>query len=313
MPPITAEAIAAAYPLIRPHIRETPVIEVAASDFPLAGAPIAFKLEFLQVSGTFKARGAFCNLLTRGSADQLVVAASGGNHGAAVAFAAQKLGRRAEIFVPAISSPAKVARIKAYGASVVVGGANYHEAYLASQERVAATDAIYVHAYDQPETLIGQGTVALELQRQAPDADTVLVSVGGGGLIGGIAAWYAGRTRVIGVEPEHAPTLRRALDAGQPVDVDVSGLAADSLGARRIGTHPFAVAQQYIADALLVTDAEIASAQRALWDVLRVVVEPGGAAAFAVLLSGRYRPKAEERVAVLLCGANTDAVHFASP
>ena len=310
MPDITPETIAAAYPLIRPHIRETPVIAAAAADFGLAGAPIVFKLEFMQVSGTFKARGAFYSLLTRGTPEQLVIAASGGNHGAAVAYAAQKLGRRAEIFVPSISSPAKIARIRAYGAQVVVGGATYSEAFAASQARLAETGALYVHAYDQPGTLIGQGTVGLELARQAADIDTLLVSVGGGGLIGGIAAFYAGRIRIIGVEPTLAPTLRRALDAGQPVDVEVSGIAADSLGAKRLGENVWPIARQYVADALLVTDDEIVAAQRVLWDVMRVVVEPGGAAAFAAVLAGRYRPAADERVAALLCGANTTAVDF---
>lgn len=302
---IDRAAIEAAYPLIRPHIRETPIIEVAAGDFGLDGAPLVFKLEFLQVSGTFKARGAFYNLLTRGSPEQGVVAASGGNHGAAVAYAAQKLGRRAHIFVPEISSPAKIAKIRAYGAQIHIGGATYADALKASEAWVTETGDMPVHAYDDPGTLIGQGTVGFELHRQAPDADTVLVAVGGGGLIGGIAAYYAGEAKIIGAEPERAPTLRRALDAGRPVDVDVSGLAADSLGARRLGSNVFPIAQRFVADALLVGDDDIAAAQQALWDVMRVVVEPGAATAFAALLSGRYRPAAGERVAVLLCGANT--------
>lgn len=310
-PIVDRESIQAAYPLIRPYIRQTPVIEVAAADFGLAGAPIVFKLEFLQVSGTFKARGAFYSLLTRGEPGQGVIAASGGNHGAAVAYAAQKLGRHAEIFVPAISSPAKIEKIKAYGAEVVVGGATYADAFAASQERLAVTGDLYVHAYDQPGTLIGQGTVGLELCEQAPDVETLFVSVGGGGLIGGIAAYYGGAVKIVGVEPEQAPTFERAVAASKPVDVDVAGLAADSLGARRLGALAFPILTQFGVEALLVTDAEIAAAQEALWDVLRVVVEPGGAAAFAALLSGRYQPRAGERVAVLLCGANTDAVHFA--
>jgi threonine dehydratase len=307
---VTPAAIEAAYPLIRPHIRETPIVEVAAGDFGLAGAPITFKLEFLQVSGTFKARGAFYNLLTRGEKGQGVVAASGGNHGAAVAYAAQQLGRQAHIFVPEISSPAKIAKIREYGADVHIGGATYAEALEASRAWVARTGDMPVHAYDQPETIIGQGTTGLELQRQAPDIDSVLVAVGGGGLIGGIAAYYAGSTKVIGVEPETAPTLHAALGAGQPVDVKVTGLAADSLGARRLGATVFPIAKVCVADALLVGDADIRAAQEALWDVLRVVVEPGGAAAFAALLSGRYRPRPDERTAVLLCGANTTAVDF---
>ena len=308
---ITPAAIEAAYPLIRPYIRATPVIEVAAADFGLGGAPITFKLEFLQVSGTFKARGAFYNLLTRGAPGQGVVAASGGNHGAAVAYAAQKLGRPAHIFVPEISSPAKIKKIRASGAEAHIGGAEFAEAYEASKAWVERTGDLPVHPYDDPGTLIGQGTVGLELRRQAPEIGTVLVSVGGGGLIGGIAAFYAGAAKVIGVEPEGAPTLHAALAAGKPVDVPVSGLAADSLGARRLGETVFPIARAYVADALLVSDAEIRAAQQALWDVLRVVVEPGAAAAFAALLSGRYVPAAGERVAVILCGANTDAVKFA--
>jgi threonine dehydratase len=307
---ITPAVIEAAHSLIRPYIRETPVIEVAAEDFGLVGAPLIFKLEFLQVSGTFKARGAFYSLLTRGEAGQGVVAASGGNHGAAVAYAAQKLGRPAHIFVPEISSPAKIERIRAYGADVHIGGATYAEAFEASETWIARTGDMAVHAYDQPGTIIGQGTAGFELVRQAPVVETVLVAVGGGGLIGGIAAYYAGAAKVIGVEPEQAPTLQAALAAGRPVDVGVSGVAADSLGARRLGETVFPIARAYVADALLVGDAEIRMAQQALWDVLRVVVEPGGATAFAALLTGRYRPTAVERVAVLLCGANTTAVDF---
>jgi threonine dehydratase len=310
MPAVTPSTIEAAYPLIRPHIRETPVIEVAAADFGLSGAPIVFKLDFLQVSGTFKARGAFYNLLTRGESGQGVVAASGGNHGVSVAYAAQALGRPANIFVPAISSPAKIEKIRACGAEVHIGGATYADALAASEAYLATSGNIAIHAYDQPETLIGQGTVGLELQRQAPRAETVLVSVGGGGLIGGIVAWYAGAARIVGVEPEGAPTFHKALKAGEPVDVGVSGIAADSLGARRLGSLAFPILRQFDVQSVLVTDDEIVAAQRALWDVLRVVVEPGGAAAFAALLAGHYRAGPKERVAVLLCGANTDAVHF---
>lgn len=312
-PTVTRAAIEAADPIIRPYIRETPVIEVDAADFGLVGLPISFKLEFLQASGTFKARGAFLNLLTRGGPESGVIAASGGNHGAAVAYAAQRLGRKAHIFVPAIASPAKIEKIRACRAHVVVGGAVYAEALKASQEYAAFSGDMQVHAYDQAETLIGQGTVGLELAHQVPAAETILVAVGGGGLIGGIAAYYAGDARVVGVEPERAPTLARALEAGQPVDVAVSGVAADSLGAGRIGSLVFPIAQQFVARSLLVTDAEIVVAQRALWDVLRVVVEPGGAAAFAALLSGRYQPRADEKLVVLLCGANTSSVHFDPP
>ena len=242
-----------------------------------------------------------------------MIAASGGNHGAAVAYAARRLGVRATIFVPGIASPAKLERIRNYGAELLVAGERYADALAASEAHVAATGALPVHAYDQLETLLGQGTIGLELEADAPDVDTLLVAVGGGGLIGGIAAWYAGRTNVIGVEPEGAPTLRRALDAGGPVDVEVSGIAADSLGARRLGENVFPIARDHVAGALLVSDAEIVAAQRALWEVMRVVVEPGSAAAFAALLTGRYRPAARERIAVLLCGANTTAVDFGPP
>ncbi|HTJ57819.1 MAG TPA: threonine/serine dehydratase [Devosiaceae bacterium] len=309
-PPITPASIEAAETLIRPHIRSTPVIEVAASDFGLAGEPVSFKLEFLQVSGTFKARGAFFSLLTRGEPGQVVVAASGGNHGAAVAYAAQRLGRKAHIFVPSISSAAKIEKIRAYGAEVIVGGAGYADALAASEAFIEKCGGLRVHAYDQAETLIGQGTVGLELKRQAPEAETVLVSVGGGGLIGGIAAYYAGAAKVIAVEPERAPSLTRALEAGEPVDVDVSGVAADSLGARRAGVLATGISRRFVAFTVLVTDEEIIAAQKALWDVLRIVAEPGGAAAFAALYSGRYRPRRDERVSVVLCGANTTAVHF---
>jgi threonine dehydratase len=312
-PTVTRAAIEAAAPIIRPFVRETPVIEIAAEDFGLSGLPIVFKLEYLQASGTFKARGAFYNLLTRHGPDTGVIAASGGNHGAAVAYAAQRLGRKAHIFVPAIASPAKLEKIRACGAHVVVGGAVYADALKASQEYAAFSGDMQVHAYDQAETLIGQGTVGLELHGQAPTAETIFVAVGGGGLIGGIAAHYEGDARIVGVEPERAPTLARALEAGQPVDVTVSGIAADSLGAGRIGSLAFSFAQQFVAASVLVTDAEIVDAERALWDVLRVVVEPGGAAAFAALLSGRYQPRADERIAVVLCGANTSSVHFDPP
>lgn len=300
--------VAAAETDIRPHIRRTPVIEVAAADFGLSGGPLTLKLEFLQHSGTFKARGAFANLLRREGAEQGVVAASGGNHGAAVAYAARILGYRARIFVPAIASQAKIDRIRAYGAEIVVGGDRYADALAASEAWMAEHGGLMVHAYDTIETLAGQGSVALELEEQAPGVDTVLVAVGGGGLIGGMAAFAAGRTKMVGVEPELAPTLTRALAADAPVDVPVSGIAADSLGAKRIGACGFAVARQHVDSTVLVTDDHIRDAQRALWDRLRIVAEPGGAAALAALLSGVYRPAAGERVALILCGANTDAL-----
>lgn len=307
---IDRDRIAANERLIRPHIRHTPVITVDAGDFGLAPRPLALKLEFLQHTGSFKPRGAFTNLLTRAVPAAGVVAASGGNHGAAVAYAAMRLGIKAAIFVPEVASPAKLDRIRSYGAELVVTGEVYAEALAASEMRVTRTGALAIHAYDQPETLLGQGSVGLEMEADAPEIDTLLVATGGGGLIGGIAAWYAGRTRVISVEPEAAPTLHDALRAGRPVDAPAGGIAADSLAPRRVGRLMFPIAQKYVAEAVLVSDAAIADAQHRLWDVLRIAAEPGGATALAALLSARYRPAKDERVAVLLCGANTIAVDF---
>ena len=296
---------------IRPYIRRTPIIAVEARDFglDLPGALI-LKLEFMQHSGSFKARGAFTNLLSRSVPPVGVVAASGGNHGAAVAFAAHRLGIPAKIFVPSIASPAKLKQIAAQGAELVVGGDLYADALAASEAWIAQSGALPVHAYDQEETLLGQGTVGLELEEQAPDLDTLLVAVGGGGLIGGVAAWYAGRIRVVGVEPEAAPTLYRALEAGEPVDAPAGGIAADSLAPRRVGSLMFPLAQRHVDRVVLVPDAAIRAAQEVLWRSLRIVAEPGGAAAFAALLSGRYVPQPEERVGLLVCGANTSAVDF---
>jgi threonine dehydratase len=309
-PALDRAGIAATYELIRPHVRTTPVVEADGADFGLAAFPILFKLELMQHAGSFKSRGAFANLLLREVPAAGVVAASGGNHGAAVAYAAMKRGVRARIFVPAIASPAKRALIESYGAELVVAGERYAES-LAEAERVAAqTGALQIHAYDQIETLLGQGTVGLEFERQAPELDTLFVAVGGGGLIGGIAAWYAGRVRLIGVEPEAAPTLFKALEAGKPVDAAAGGIAADSLAPRRVGSLMFPIAQRHVERVLLVPDAAIRAAQEALWRGLHVVTEPGGAAAFAPLLGGLYRPEPSELVGVLLCGANTTAVDF---
>lgn len=307
-PPTTSD-IASAASLIAPHIRRTPVVSVNSADFGLQGKPLSFKLEFMQHSGTFKARGAFANLLTREGAERGIVAASGGNHGAAVAYAAQMLGIPAHIFVPSISSPAKVARIRQYGADIVVGGERYNDALEASRAFAAEHELPEIHAYDQFETLCGQGTLGLEWREQAPELDTLLIAVGGGGLIGGIAAAVGGRVRIVGVEPENAPTLHNALAAGEPVDVPVGGVAADSLGARRIGALCFAQ-RQHIDRSVLVADDAIVAAQKRIWDALRVAVEPGGAAAMAALLSGAYVAAPNERLGVLLCGANTTAVAF---
>ncbi len=307
---VDREQIAAVERLIRPYVRRTPIIAVEARDFGLDGPPLVMKLEFLQHTGSFKPRGAFANLLTRPAPAAGVAAASGGNHGAAVAYAAMQLGIRATIFVPHITSPAKLERIRGYGAELVVAGDRYADALAASEDFVTRTGALAIHAYDQPETMIGQGTVGLEIEGDAPNIDTLLVAVGGGGLIGGIAAWYAGRIRIVGVEPELSPTLHNALAAGRPIDAPAGGIAADSLAPRRVGKLMFPIARSFVERSVLVSDKAISSAQRALWAVLRVVAEPGGAAALAALLSGAYQPARGERVAVLLCGANTAAVDF---
>jgi threonine dehydratase len=308
---ITQQMIAEAEVVIRPFIRWTPLIRIDAADFGLPSAPLTLKLELLQHSGSFKARGAFANLLRRKIPKAGVVAASGGNHGAAVAYAANKLGIPATIFVPSTSSPAKIERIRGYGATLIVEGERYADALSASERYIAETDAISVHAYDQVETMLGQGTVGLELEADASNIDTLLVSVGGGGLIAGIAAWFAGRIKIVGVESDGAPTLYSAFAAGHPVDAPSGGIAADSLGAKRVGALGYPIARAFVApEIILVSDDDIRSAQAALWQVLRVVAEPGGAAAFAALSSGRYRPAAGERLAVLVCGGNTTAVDF---
>ena len=307
---VTPQAIAACEKIIRPYIRRTPVIATDGSEFGLPAGPLTLKLELQQHSGAFKVRGAFSNLLTREVPKAGVVAASGGNHGAAVAYAAMKLGKPAKIFVPSVSSPAKIARIREYGADLTVGGDGYADALAASEAWALQTGALPVHAFDQNETIMGQGTLGLELDEQAPDIDTVLVSVGGGGLVAGIAAWYAGRIKVIGVEPFASPTLTRALEAGHPVDAEAGGLAADSLAPRRVGELVFPIVQKYAPRTVLVTDEAIAEAQKTLWRALRIVAEPGGAAAFSAILSGAYRPQAGERVAVVISGGNTAAVNF---
>ncbi len=313
-PPIDRDRIAATERLIRPYIRHTPIIETAAADFGLGlcpSAPILLKLEQLQHTGSFKARGAFATLLSRPIPPTGVVAASGGNHGAAVAFAARRLGVPAAIFVPSVTPPAKLARIRAYGAELVIAGDRYADALAASETRVAATGALAVHAYDAPETLLGQGSIGLELEADAPAIETLLVAVGGGGLIGGIAAWYAGKIRIVAVESEGAPTLAHALAAGHPVDAPAGGIAVDSLAPRQVGSLMFPIAEAHLDPrVILVTDDEIRHAQGLLWDVLRIAAEPGGACAFAALLSGRYTPAPAERVAVLVCGANTADVHL---
>ncbi len=302
--------IETAYELIRPHVRRTPTLVLEGKDSGLDVESLVLKLELFQHSGSFKARGAFANLLMRDVPEAGVVAASGGNHGAAVAYAARKLGKPAKIFVPVVCSPSKIERIRSYGAELVVGGERYADALAASEAFAAESGALPVHAFDRRETLLGQGTVALELSEQAPVIDTLLVAVGGGGLIGGIASWYAGEIQIVGVEPEEAPTLTRALAAGKPVDAPAGGIAADSLAPRRVGELTFPIARDLVAEVVLVSDEAILEAQRRLWEGARIAAEPGGAAAFAALLSGRYAPLTGERVGVVVCGGNTDAVDF---
>jgi threonine dehydratase len=268
------------------------------------------KLELFQHAGSFKTRGAFANLLLREVPEAGVVAASGGNHGAAVAYAARERGIKARIFVPAISSPAKIARIHDFGAELVVKGESYADALAESEAWHRKSGALAIHAFDQAETMLGQGTLALELAEQAPKLDTILVAVGGGGLIGGIAAALAGRARIIGVEPQASPTLAEALKAGGPVDAPVGGLAADSLAPRRIGEQVFPIVKKHVDRVILVSDDEIRLGQKALWQNARIAAEPGGAAAFAALLAGHYMPAKNERVAVVISGGNTDAVKF---
>lgn len=282
------------------------MLEVDGADFGLDSITIVFKLELFQHGGSFKARGAFMNLLTRAVPAAGVVAASGGNHGVAVAFAAMKLGRRATIFVPSVASPAKVDRIRRYGAELVIAGDRYAGALEASQEWTERTGALPVHAYEAVETLLGQGTLGLELEEQSPRLDALLVAVGGGGLIGGAAAWYENRVPIFAVEPEFAPTLRRAFEAGRPVDAPAGGIAADSLAPRQVGQIMFPIAQKYVRESLLVSDDQIREAQKKLWETVRIAAEPGGAAAFAALLSGRFKAKPGERVGVIVCGGNTE-------
>jgi threonine dehydratase len=303
------DQIAATEPVIRPYIRRTPVVEVRGRDFGLGDVTLLFKLELLQQGGSFKARGAFANLLLRPVPPAGVVAASGGNHGVAVAHAARELGIQARIYVPTISTPAKIERIRATGAELVVIGERYADALAASETWAASSGALRVHAFDQDETLMGAGTLGLELEAQIGTPDAVIAAVGGGGLIGGIAAWFGGRTRVIGVEPELAPTLAHALAAGRPVDAPAGGIAADSLAPRQIGQRMFPLAQRYI-ESVLVPDDAIADAQRALWSTLRIAAEPGGATALAAVLSRRFEPAPSSRIAIVISGGNTSAVQF---
>lgn len=307
---ISRERIEATERLIRSHIRRTPILEVDGADFGLESIKITFKLELLQHAGSFKARGAFTNILTRQIPAAGVVAASGGNHGAAVAFAAMRLGKPATIFVPSVASKTKLDRIRQYGAELVIAGDRYAESLEASEAWTTQSGALPIHAYEGTETLLGQGTLGMELEQQAPKLDSLLIAVGGGGLIGGVAAWYQNMIKIISVEPEEAPTLHRALSAGRPVDSPAGGIAADSLAPRQVGQQMFPIAQKFVHSALLVSDEEIIEAQKRLWETTRIIAEPGGAAAFAGLLSGRYKPERGERVGIIVCGGNTEKVTF---
>ena len=286
-------------------VRRTPVIDLEPDAFGVGGL-LTLKLELLQHTGSFKPRGAFNRMLTADIDQSGVLAASGGNFGLAVAYAAHVLGHPAEIFVPSTSPEIKIERIRAYGATVRVVDGFYPDAYAACEERAFDTGAAFLHPYDQPAVVAGQGTIAAELSDQAPAAQTAIVAVGGGGLIGGIAAWYANDVKVIGVEPERCPTLSSALRAGEPVDVPVGGVAADALGAARAGMIAMGIATRFVREVLTVTDDEIMRARRLLWEECRIASEPGAAATLAALTSGAYHPESGERVCLVICGGNAD-------
>lgn len=304
-PLISQAHISQAYSQIASYIRKTPTITLGSGAFGIS-TPLTLKLELLQHSGSFKARGAFSRILQSKVPTAGVIAASGGNHGAAVAYAARELHYPAEIFVPTISSSTKVKRLETYGAHVVVTGADYFEALEESEKRAQQTGGLIVHAFNQPEIIAGQGTLALELEQQAPELDTILVSVGGGGLIAGLAAWYQDRCKVVGTEPVLAPSLYNSLAAGKRVDVTVGGITSDALGCRRVGELMFPIAQAYVDEVVLVEDEAIAQAQKLLWEDLRIVAEPAGVVPLAALISGAYQPKPNERIGLIICGGNTD-------
>lgn len=302
---INRAEITKAYQRLKPFIRQTPTIESGAGSLGLPYS-INLKLEHLQHSGSFKARGAFNSLLQMTVPNAGVTAASGGNYGAAVACAASKLGHQARIFVPEISNPAKIEKIRRFGADVHVEGAAYADAAQLCCQHQTETGAIDIHAYDAPGTINGQGTVALEWAGQCPDLDTILVAVGGGGLVGGISSYFQNAVKVVAVEPEGSCSLNAALSAGEPVDVTLNSIAANSLGARRCGIHGFDLAQRFVDQSLLVSDNAILHAQALLWRDMQLAVEPGAATALAALISGVYEPKPGERIGVLLCGGNAD-------
>jgi len=296
---ISRDDIAAAAARIDGHVRRTPVVELSPG--------LWLKLELLQHSGSFKPRGMFNRVLSSDVPSAGLTVASGGNAGLAVAYVGQQLGHPVEVFVPEPTPRVKADRLRDYGAQVTTVGADYADALAASETRAAETGALFIHAYDQPEVVAGQGTLARELSEQVPGAETVLVSVGGGGLIGGIAAWYGGSARVVGVEPFGCPTLHAAREAGRPVDVPTQGVARDSLGARRLGAIAWEhAAAGHISDSLLVDDDAIIDARRWLWREARIATEPGTAAAVAALRVGAYKPERGETVVVVICGGNAD-------
>ena len=305
------EAAAARIGTVDGFVRQTPLWQLPGSALGLPCAGVWLKLEQLQVAGSFKARGMLHRLLAQPVPASGVIVASGGNAGIATAAAARALGVRCEVFVPEVCSPAKQARLRALGAQVVVGGAAYADALQACLARQRETGALLTHAYDQVEVVAGAGTLAREIEAQAGVPDSVLVSVGGGGLVAGIAAWFEGRSRVVALEPEGAPTLYRARAAGEPVDVPVGGIAADSLGARRIGSIAWDVTRRHLHDALLLPDAAIGEAQRWLWEQMHLAVEPAAALGLAALQTGAYRPRADEQVCLVICGANLDPASLA--
>jgi threonine dehydratase len=308
--PVTRSSIRAAYDRIRPYVRQTPVIALPAGAFGMAGN-LSLKLELLQHAGSFKPRGAFNTLTSIKVPKAGVAAASGGNHGAAVAYAASVLKHKAKIFVPEISAPAKIAKIREFGAEVVVKGQRYNDALELCDAYQRDSGAYGIHAFDAWATIEGQGTVALEWEKQAGNLDTVLVASGGGGLISGMSIWFGKRVKVIGVEPEGSMALYAALKAGRSVDVGVDSIAADSLGAKSVGDKVYAACAANVEKVVLVPDDAIRLAMQQLWSGIRIASEPGGACALAALLSGAYKPAQSERVGVLVCGGNVDLARLA--
>jgi threonine dehydratase len=295
--PVGPDDVEAAARRIAPYVRRTPVLEHDG---------VYLKLELLQHAGSFKARGAFNRLLTEALPASGVLAASGGNHGAALAYASGRLGVRAEVLIPSTSPLIKRCLVERLGATVTVVEGFYDDAQRVADQHQRETGALMIHPFDHPATVAGQGTMGRELEEQTGGIDTLVVATGGGGFTAGQAAWFQDRVKIVSVEPVSSQCLRAALAAGAPVDVEVAGVAADSLGARRIGAIPWEIARRYVDEAVVVSDDDIRAAQRAIWDDLRLVAEPGGAAAFAALLSGAYRPGRRERVAVAICGSNCD-------